>query len=285
MNPTNIVLLGAGGKIGYRVATRLAQHPEFVLHAVEPSPAGRQRLEDAGICAVAPDKAVPLADAVVFAVPDRHIAAIAEHWVPQMRSDALAICLDPAAAYAGVLPTRDDIGWFVTHPCHPPLFGIEKTPEERADWFGGEHAAQSIVCALIQGSEAHFSLGETIGKIAFAPILRSHRITVEQMAFLEPGLVESTSLALLSAIRDALDRTIALGVPEDAARDFLLGHLRVELGIVLGLADVTISDGAKLAMDDAKARILPEDWLDRVLSPDSVREQVRRITGALDARS
>ena len=280
MNKTNIVLLGAGGKIGFRVASRLATHPDFNLHAVEPSPAGRQRLEATGIPTVAPETAVPHADVVVFAVPDRHIAMIAEHWVPQMRSGALAICLDPAAAYAGVLPPREDIGWFVTHPCHPPLFGVENTPEERSDWFGGEHAAQSIVCALIQGSEAHFSLGETIGNIAFAPILRSHRITLEHMALLEPGLVESTSLALLSAIRDALDRTIALGVPEDAARDFLLGHLRVELGIVLGLADVTISDGARMAMEDAKKRILPEGWLDRVITTDAVRDQVRRITGS-----
>jgi len=284
VNPTNIALLGAGGKIGFRVATRLAKHPEFILHAVEPSPAGRRRLAESGIDAVDPETVVPNSEAVLFAVPDRHIDAIAEQWVPQMRSDALAICLDPAAAYADVLPNRQDIGWFVTHPCHPPLFGNDNTPEERADWFGGEHAAQSIVCALIQGSEAHYTLGETIGKIAFAPILRAHRITLEQMALLEPGLVESTSLALLSAIRDALDHTIRLGVPEDAARDFLLGHLRVELGIVLGLADVTISDGAKLAMDDAKARILPEDWLERVLSPDAVREQVQRITGASDIR-
>ena len=280
MPTVNITLLGAGGKIGFRVAQRLASQPDFRLSAVEPSPQGQQRLADAGIGVVEAHSAVHDADVVVFAVPDRHMQAIAADIVPRMRSGALAVGLDPAAAYAGVLPDRQDIAWFITHPCHPPLFGDEQTPEQRADWFGGVHAPQSIVCSLCSGDETHYLLGERIARLAFAPILRTHRITLEQMAILEPGLVESTSLALLSAIRDALDRTIAMGVPEAAARDFLLGHLRVELGIVLGIADVTISDGARMAMEDAKRTLLPEDWLERVLSTDSVRDQVRRITGA-----
>lgn len=275
-----IALLGAGGKIGFRVATRLAKHPEFDLQAIEPAPAGQARLADAGIATVQPEACIPAADAVVFAVPDRAIQAVAGQWVAQMHPGSLAIGLDPAAAYAGVLPQRDDIGWFVTHPCHPPLFGPQHTQQERDDRFGGEHAAQSIVCALIQGTDEHYALGEAIAKVAFAPLLRSHRISLEQMALLEPGLVESTSLALLSAIRDALDRTIEMGVPEDAARDFLLGHLRVELGIVLGIADVTISDGARMAMEDAKKVVLAPHWLDKVLSRDAVQAQVRRITGS-----
>jgi len=32
------------------------------------------------------------------------------------------IVLDPAAAHAGRLPARDDIGYFAAHPAHPPIF-------------------------------------------------------------------------------------------------------------------------------------------------------------------
>jgi hypothetical protein len=35
--------------------------------------------------------------------------------------------LDAAAPHAGELPERDDITYFVTHPCHPPIFNDETT--------------------------------------------------------------------------------------------------------------------------------------------------------------
>ena len=42
-----------------------------------------------------------------------------------------------------------------------------------------------------------------------------------------------------------MDEAVKLGVPEAAARDFLLGHLKVELGIVFKLFEgATFSDGA-----------------------------------------
>src|SRR3546814_16688271 len=48
--------------------------------------------------------------------------------------------------------------------------------------LGGLHARQSIVSALMQGPEEHYALGEEIARVIWAPILRSHKVTVDQMA-------------------------------------------------------------------------------------------------------
>ncbi len=58
---------------------------------------------------------------------------------------------DATAPFAGHLPERDDITCFVTHPCQPPIFNDESTPEGRADNFGGVAAQQGGVDALMQG--------------------------------------------------------------------------------------------------------------------------------------
>ncbi|MFM7322625.1 MAG: phosphogluconate dehydrogenase C-terminal domain-containing protein [Armatimonadota bacterium] len=281
MQPDTVALFGAGGKIGARIAGQLMADPSFRLLAVEPSEAGRERLARLGIQVVDADAALAEADLLVLAVPDRIMAAVARDVVPKLRPGCLLVQLDPAAAHAGVLPDRAEVGLFVAHPCHPPLFEADADPATRDDWYGGR-AAQSVVCALVRGTEADYERGARFAAAVFQPILRLHRITLEQMALLEPGLVETTALGLLSAVRDALDRVIAEGVPEAAARDFLLGHLRIELAIVLGIADIPISDGARLAMEDAKRSLLRPDWLERAVSPGSVRAQVRAIVGAED---
>ena len=74
------------------------------------------------------------------------------------------ISLDPAAAYAGVIPIRDDISYFVAHPCHPPLFQHETSKEAHEDWFGGAAARQSVVCALHHGEEENYERGEEESK-------------------------------------------------------------------------------------------------------------------------
>ena len=61
----------------------------------------------------------------------------------------------------------------------------------------------------------------------WAPVMRSHRVTVEQMALLEPGLSETVCATLLDVMREAMDEVVARGVPGEAARDFLLGHMNV----------------------------------------------------------
>ncbi len=198
--------------------------------------------------------------------------------MPLLRAGTLCICLDPAAPYSGKLPARSDISYFVTHPAHPPVFNDETDPEARKDYFGGGLAKQSIVSALLQGPEEHYALGERISRRVFGPILRSHRVTVEQMAILEPVLSETVAATCLSVIREGLDEAVRRGVPEEAARDFLMGHINIEIAILFDYIDWQFSDGAKLAIQEARKDLFKEDWK-KVFEEKHLRASVDRITG------
>lgn len=63
----------------------------------------------------------------------------------------------------------------------------------------------------------------------------------------------------------------------EAARDFLLGHLRIELAIVFEEIPVPFSDGARKAIERAKAALFRPDWK-KVFEPEAVRESVEMIT-------
>ena len=79
-----------------------------------------------------------------------------------MKRGAIAILLDPAAAHNGEVHMRDDCTYVVTHPCHPPLFGVQDSDEARRDFFGGILARQDIVVALHHGTEAGYAIAEKI---------------------------------------------------------------------------------------------------------------------------
>jgi hypothetical protein len=275
---TTIALMGAGGKMGCRLTDNLRDHPDYAMLYVEVSEAGRARMQERGVSPTPQEEALRRAQVVILAIPDALIGPISREIVPTLNPATLVMGLDPAAGYAGVLPERPDISYFAAHPCHPPLFMEELTREAQTDWFGGYHARQSVVCALIQGPEEHYALGEKIAADMYAPILRMHRVSVEQMAILEPGVVETTCATLISAMKEALEEAVRMGVPEQAARDFVMGHIRIELAIIFGYAGFPFSDGAKLAIEKAKSKIFLPEWKENVLSLEAIREQVRAIT-------
>ncbi|KXF75179.1 semialdehyde dehydrogenase [Paramesorhizobium deserti] len=272
-----IALLGAGGKMGVRLATNLKGSRFDVAH-VEISEAGRKRLKDAlGVDCVATDEALAGAKAVVLAVPDTAIGAVSRAIIDKLEPGTMVIALDAAAPFAGHLPERDDITYFVTHPCHPPIFNDETEVKARRDHFGGVAAAQSIVSALMQGPEEDFALGEEVAKTIYKPILRSHRVTVEQMAMLEPGLSETVCATLLVVMREAMEEVIRRGVDRVAARDFLLGHMNILAAVVMGEIDGVFSDACNKAIENGKPRLMRPDWLD-VFEPAEIAESIRRIT-------
>ena len=75
-----------------------------------------------------------------------------------------------------------------------------------------------------------------------------------------------------------MDEAIEGGVPPEAARDFLLGHLRVELAIIFGLLPFPLSDSALQAIDEARSAIFQPDWKERVFDPIAIRVSTDRIT-------
>jgi hypothetical protein len=266
-----IALLGAGGKMGQRLTANLIGSPFDVRH-VEISERGQQALREKGIETVSLDQALEGADALLLALPDNRIAQVLAQIGPQIPAGTIVIMLDVAVASAGLLPDRPDLTYFITHPCHPPV------PLAHRDFFGGEHAKQHIVCCLAQGPEEHYEIGEQIAKTIYKPVMNSHRCTVEQMAILEPVLSETILGTCLMMLREATDEAVRRGVPPAAARDFILGHMRVELAIAFEEKEgACFSDGALKAIARAKPVIFQPDWK-KVFEPEAIAESVRVIT-------
>jgi D-apionate oxidoisomerase len=192
-------IAGCGREDGGAARDQPQGSPYDVAH-VEVSDVGKQRLKDA-IGAECIDQATALkdADVVLMAVPDALIGKIAHTFVDQLKPGCAVIMLDAAAPWAGELPERADITYFVTHPCHPSIFRYEPTLDAQKDYFGGVAAPQAIVCALMQGPDEHYALCEDIAKIIYQPVSRSHRVTVEGLAILEPGLSETIGATLVTA--------------------------------------------------------------------------------------
>ena len=274
---TTIALFGAGGKMGYRLASNL-RGSRFTVRNVEISEAGQARLKSGlGLSCMAPAEALAGAEVVILAVPDTHIGKVAAGIADQLKPGVMVIALDAAAPFAGHLPNRPDLTYFVTHPCHPPIFNDETDPVAKRDHFGGVAAKQHIVSALMQGPDSAFALGEEIAKTIWAPVMRSHRVTVEQMALLEPGLSETVCATLLVVMREAMEETIARGVPREAARDFLLGHMNVLGAVIFGEVEGVFSDACNKAIEFGKPTLMRDDWK-RVFEPQEIADSIRRIT-------
>ena len=96
---------------------------------------------------------------------------------------------------------------------------------------------------------------------------------------LEPALSETTSITCITIIREAMDEAIRRGVPAEAARDFILGHINIELAIIFSEIPVNFSDGAIKAMERARAQIIQPDWK-KVFEPENIRECLEAITKA-----
>ena len=277
-----IALMGAGGKMGCRITDRIRKDSAYDVRYVEPADDGRDRLADHGVDTVTPqEEAIPGADVVIMAVPDELLGAIATDVMPTMDAGSMMVLLDPAAAYADVIPDRADVSVFITHPCHPSFSTANTSMDDPdTDWFGGNgRDIQDIVCALHAGPEADYATGEAVARDIYAPVRTAHRVTTEQMAILEPALVETLLGSCLTALKEGMDRAIEMGVPPEAAEEMLFGHLRIELGIIFGYTEFPFSDGAQMAIDEARTEIFREDWPDRVFEIDRIRRSVDQIAG------
>jgi D-apionate oxidoisomerase len=278
MNQQRVAIIGAAGKMGKRITGMLLEDPAYELLYVESGEQGLAALKDLGREATPTEEAMRVADIVILAVPDTLIGTVAREIVPLLEPGAMVVSLDPAAPYAGELPERPDVSYFLTHPTHPPLFQEWTDLEAQRDYWGFGKAKQSICNALIQGPEEDYARGEAIARTMFGPILRSHRCTLEQMAILEPVLSETVALTCVDTMREALDEAVRRGVPPEAARDFLLGHINVELAIWFGALEWQVSAGARKVLEDARKQLLRDDWK-TVFEPERIKESVESIVG------
>jgi hypothetical protein len=272
-----VALVGAGGKMGLRLTSNLKESG-YLISYHEVNPSGIEKLKEKGVDVSDPAIFIPGADIVILAVPDVALEKVSSEVIPVMKEGALVITLDPAAALAGKLHQRDDISYFITHPCHPSVFNWEPDESAMNDHFGGNRAKQAIVCAILKGNEDDYKKGEELAKTFYAPVSRSHRITTEQMGLLEPALVETLASTCIYVIREGLNEVIKRGVPAEAARDFLLGHLRIQMAVLFNeLPGAVFSDAANKALQRGLNEFIREDWK-KVFEPYNVRDQINAIT-------
>jgi hypothetical protein len=272
-----VALVGAGGKMGLRLTHNL-KNSGYLMSYHEVNPAGIEKLNEKGVKVSDPGLSIPVSDIVILAVPDVALEKVSSEVIPKMKEGALVVTLDPAAALAGKLHQREGISYFITHPCHPSIFNWEPEAEKMNDHFGGILAKQAIVCSLMKGKEEDYFAGEELARTFYAPVWRTHRISVEQMGLLEPALVETLASTCVYVIREGLNEVIKRGVPAEAARDFLLGHLRIQMAVLFNeLPGAVFSDAANKALQRGLKEFIMEDWK-KVFEPENVKDQLTSIT-------
>lgn len=272
-----VAIFGAGGKMGIRLSKNLAK-TDFDVRHVEVAKPGIERLKaEIGAAPVDVDEAIKGAEVIILAIPDTVIGKVTHSLVPKLDAGTVVMILDGAAPFAGHLPTREDITYFISHPCHPPIFNDETTEAGRKDHFGGIAAKQGVVNSLMQGPEAHYALGDEISRVIYAPVSRTHRCTVEQMAYLEPGLSETVCASLLVVMRQAMDEVVKKGVSEECARDFLLGHMNILSAVIFDEIEGAFSDACNKAIEFGIPALMQDDWK-RVFEREEILASVERIT-------
>jgi hypothetical protein len=83
---------------------------------------------------------------------------------------------------------------------------------------------------------------------------------------------------LCLAMRDALEEAVKRGVPREAAMDFMLGHIQIELAIAFGVfKEGKLSDGALHAIEKANPQIFKDGWLQEIFDLQAVMASVKDI--------
>lgn len=262
MNKISVAVIGAGGKMGTRTSRNLAKLTDkYNLMLVENAPKGIDSIHERGLEVTSVEEAIEKAEVIVFAVPDTLIEKLSSIYVPMLKPGTGFLILDPAAAVAKELSLRDDCTFGVAHPCHPSFLLDQDTPEARADRFGGDGGKQDIVMSKICGEEYVFAKMQETARDMYAAE-HAYVMTSEQIAFLEPTLVELLGATCLYAMAETVDEAERRGINRDAAVSFLVGHIYNLtcnfLGYIPGKPPV--SDACKVAIGLGNRLVMRDDW-------------------------
>ena len=251
MSKIVVSVIGAGGKMGARTSNNLAKKPdEFELLMAEASEAGIKSIKERGF------------EPVPVEVPDTLIGKLSAEYVPQLKAGTGFIILAPAAAVTRELTLRDDCTFAVAHPCHPSYFIDQDTYEARQDRFGGCGGRQDIVMSKIQGDDERFAQCVEVAKQMYAPVEHAYVMSSEQIAFLEPTLVELLGATCLYAMAETVEEAVKRGIPKEAAVSFLTGHIYNLSANFLGYipGNPPVSDACKVAIGLGNRLVMREDW-------------------------
>ncbi|WP_437609904.1 phosphogluconate dehydrogenase C-terminal domain-containing protein [Erwinia sp. V71] len=254
-----ITVIGAGGKMGMRISANL-QNSDYQVFYCENSPQAQTQMSAQGRELSSAESVVPHSDVVILAVPDIVLGKVSEAVVPLMKAGTTLLTLDPAAAYANLIAQRSDIDYAVAHPCHPSVFLQRYTKEEHADAFGGVAAVQHVAASFEAGSDAQKAELSKVISVMYGPVEQVHWVTVKQLAYLEPTLVETVACMAGAFMKEALDETVKhSGVPEEAAKAMLYGHIQIALAVAFRATN-PFSDACMIAMEYGREKIIKPDW-------------------------
>lgn len=278
MNKTKVAVIGAGGKMGTRTSNNLALNPKYKdnyeVYCVENSLKGQENIKSRGLSVYSVEEALRDAEIVVFAVPDTLIKKLSAEYVPMLKKGTGFLILDPAAAVAKELSLRGDCTFGVAHPCHPTYLKENFVPSDR---FGGEGGHQDVVMSKIQGDDQMFSMMQSVAKDMYDAD-KAFVMTSEQIAFLEPTLVELLGATCLYAMAETVDQAIKRGIPQEAAVSFLTGHIFNLSSNFLGYIEgrPPVSDACKVAVGLGNNYVLRDDWK-KIWDDDVLRKVIHTM--------
>ena len=264
MEKIRVAVVGAGGKMGTRTSNNLVtKFPnKFDVKLVETYEPAIKKIRKERHLDVTPIKeALDFAQVIIFAVPDTLIGKLSAQYVPMLKPGTGFLILDPAAAVAKELTLRDDCTFGVAHPCHPSYFKWQKEEEAYQDRFGGEGGHQDIVMSKIQGDDKVFNLLKETAVSMFRAD-KAFVMTSEQIAFLEPTLVEQMGACFLYAMSETVDEGVKRGISKEAAVSFMTGHILNLSANFLGYlpGKPPVSDACKVAIGIGNRTVLRDDW-------------------------
>lgn len=248
--------------MGTRTSRNLVKNADkYDVMLVENAPKGIESIHERGLEVTPIEEAIDKAQVVIFAVPDTLIKKLSAIYVPMLKPGTGFLILDPAAAVAKELSLRDDCTFGVAHPCHPSFFLDQDTLEARMDRFGGDGGKQDIVMSKISGQDQVFALMQEAARDMYAAE-HAYVMTSEQIAFLEPTLVELLGATCLYAMAETVDEAERRGINRDAAVSFLTGHVYNLCANFLGYipGKPPVSDACKVAIGLGNRLVLRDDW-------------------------
>ena len=90
--------------------------------------------------------------------------------------------------------------------------------------------------------------------------------------------METLASSCVYVIRQGLDEVIKKSVPAEVAKDFLLGHLRIQLAVLFDeIPGAVFFDAANKALQRGLKEFIKEDWR-KVFDDDNVQDQIIAIT-------
>ena len=276
MEKIKVAMIGAAGKMGTRMARSLLTMPDrYEVKLVEGYAPAIPRVEqELGMKCVPAQEAIDFADIVVFAVKDSMIKELSKQYVPMLKPGTVFMILDPAAAIAKEVTLRDDCTFVVTHPCHPSFLKWQKEEEAYNDRFGGDGGHQDVVMSKICGTDEKMEMVKEATRCMYRAD-DVFLLTTEQIAFLEPTLVEVMGACFLYAMAETVDEGVKRGIPREAAVSFMTGHVLNLSANFLGYlpGNPPVSDACKVAIQLGNRLVLRDDWR-RVWDDDVLKKVI-----------